>query len=142
MIYKELSPRSGYVRVTFEIPASVWASHVYLVGDFNNWDSCASPFQQLHNGVWHITLELPAWHRYEFRYLIDGHWTTDSHADGCTEANTGNGSKTVNSFVNTTLPLESLATSVGHSMVHEAALDKGIDLVKKQEVRERHLEGK
>src|SRR5687767_12335849 len=110
MVHKEPAPQSGYVRVTFEIPASVWADHISLVGDFNNWDPCASSFQQLHNGVWHITLDLPAWRRYEFRYLIDGHWCTDYHADGCTE----NSNEAVNSFVETILPLESLVTYTGH----------------------------
>jgi 1,4-alpha-glucan branching enzyme len=104
------------------MPATLWADKVYLVGDFNNWDPCASPFQRMHNGIWRITLDLPAWQRYEFRYLIDDHWCTDHHVDGCKESN-GEG---INSSIETTLPLESLATSTGHSMVHEAAFDKGM----------------
>jgi hypothetical protein len=123
MIYKEPSPKAGAVRVTFEMPASVWASQVYLVGEFNNWNPCASPFQRLHNGVWSITLDLPARRRYEFRYLIDGHWCTDYHADSCTE----NNFHALNSIVETTLPLETFTMGTSPSMVREAAFGSGRD---------------
>ena len=125
MIYKEPSSKVGAVRVTFQLPASVWANRVYLVGDFNNWNPCASPFQRLHNGVWSITLDLPARRRYEFRYLIDGHWCTDYHADGCTE----NKYHGLNSIVETTLPLETFVPEMGHSMVREGARGSGRDSV-------------
>jgi hypothetical protein len=128
MIQKEPSPQVGCVRVTFEIPASIWANQIYLVGDFNNWDPCASPFQRMPNGVWRVTLDLPARRRYEFRYLIDNHWCTDYHADGCTKGRF----QGFNSFVDTTLPLESIATCTGHGMVHEAAFDKGMDFASKR----------
>ena len=128
MLIKESSPRVGYVRVTFQIPASVWADHIYLVGDFNNWDPRTLPFQRAHNGVWNITLDLPARRRYEFRYLIDDHWCSEFHADGyATSSDPG-----LNSLVETTLPLESLATSVGHGMVHEAAFDKEMNFTSKR----------
>jgi 1,4-alpha-glucan branching enzyme len=128
MVRKEPSSRQGYVRVTFEIPASLWANQIYLVGDFNHWDARTLPFQRARNGVWSITLELPARQHYEFRYLIDDHWCTDYHADGCA-ATAGPG---LNSVVDTTLPLESLAGSTGHSIVHEAAFDQGMDFASKR----------
>lgn len=131
MVRKEPSPHVGCVRVTFEIPASLWADRINLVGDFNNWDPCASPFQRMRNGVWRVTLDLPAWQRYEFRYLIDGRWSTDFHADGCAKSKF----QSLNSFVETILPLKSLAAYAGHGMVHEATLDKGMNFVTKQHLR-------
>jgi 1,4-alpha-glucan branching enzyme len=131
MIRKELSSRQGYVRVTFELPASLWASQVYLVGDFNDWKVGALPFQQTRKGVWSITLELPAHQAFEFRYLIDGRWCSECHADGY--AVTGrSGANTANSIVVTTLPLECLEDDTGHGVVHEAASDRGMDFPSKR----------
>jgi hypothetical protein len=126
MIRKELAPQEGHVRVTFEIPASVSADHIYLVGDFNNWNRRTLPFQRDRSGVWRITLDLPARRRYQFRYLIDEYWCSDLHADGCTMSDS-----TPNSFVEATLPLESLASCTGQSMVREAASDVGMDFFRK-----------
>ena len=39
MIYKDPIPDGEIVRVTFEMPSSVWAERVNLVGDFNDWDT-------------------------------------------------------------------------------------------------------
>jgi hypothetical protein len=128
MVRKEPTSQPGCVRVTFEIPASLWANHVYLVGDFNNWDRRATPFKCMPDGVWRVILDLPARQRYEFRYLIDDHWCTDYHADGCVERR----GQRLNSFVDTTLPLESLASCTGYSMVHEAAFDKGMNFTAKR----------
>ena len=113
MIRKEPSPIQGCIRVTFEIPAHVHANRVYLVGDFNGWDALATPLQRMNDGVWRVTLNLPARRRYEFRYLIDNQWWTDTHADGF-----ANGHKN-NSLLVTTLPVESLAIRTGHGMIHE-----------------------
>jgi 1,4-alpha-glucan branching enzyme len=81
MIYKTPSPKSNHVRIIFELPASLWADQVFLVGDFNGWDPGAIPFAQDRHGVWRAILDLPAETSYEFCYLIDGHWHTDFHAD-------------------------------------------------------------
>jgi hypothetical protein len=125
MIHKEPSPQKGHVRVTFEIPASAWADHIYLVGDFNDWDRRSLPLQRARNGIWRIILDLPAHRRYEFRYLMDDRWCSDIHADGCVQCGAPN------SFVDTTPPLESLAEAAGHSLVREAAFEKGMDFAAK-----------
>ena len=68
--------------VTFEIPDSVWADRMHLVGDFNGWDRESLPFR--HNGrdVWQVEIELEQGGEYHFRYLIDGdHWRSDYQAD-------------------------------------------------------------
>lgn len=43
MIYKTPSPKPNHVRVTFELPASLWAHQVFLVGDFNGWGPATLP---------------------------------------------------------------------------------------------------
>ncbi|MBV7340150.1 isoamylase early set domain-containing protein [Chloroflexi bacterium TSY] len=68
--------------VTFTLPNSLWADHVYLVGDFNDWDRCAHPMQCNRAGEWVLTVDLEPGRTYQFRYLIDGHsWTNDDNAD-------------------------------------------------------------
>ena len=82
MIYKTLSPLPGHVRVTFELPSCIWADRIYLVGDFNQWCEQATPMRQDRDGVWRATIDLKQGTQAEFRYLIDGQWRTDFHADG------------------------------------------------------------
>jgi 1,4-alpha-glucan branching enzyme len=83
MIRKEPQPGEQFVRVTFELPSSIWAERVNLVGDFNNWDSSKDEMlQSRHDGNWRITLILPAGREYQFRYLVNGRdWHNDWHAD-------------------------------------------------------------
>lgn len=85
MIHKSPSVRPGYFRVTFELPSCVWADRIYVSGTFNRWDERGIPLTQSRDGVWRATIELPVGQRYEFRYLIDGRWQTDYHADGFTD---------------------------------------------------------
>jgi len=82
MVRKKPLP-NGKVAVTFEMPASVWADSIHLVGDFNNWDTRSMPLKQRHSdGVWEITLTLEAGHEYQFRYLVNGaDWQNDWQAD-------------------------------------------------------------
>lgn len=82
MIHKQPSPQCGHVRVIFELPSCIWADKIYVTGDFNNWSQSATPMHQGRDGVWRATVDLPAGRQYEFRYLIDGRWHTDYHADG------------------------------------------------------------
>lgn len=107
MIYKMRSPIPLCVRVVFELPASILADRIYLVGDFNNWDQTATPMHQTRHGVWRVVLDLPANRRFEFRYLIDQKWHTDYHADGIAPSPY----HTSNSVVDTTLPLKALHMS-------------------------------
>lgn len=83
MIYKAQSPLPGHLRVTFELPASLWASQVYVVGDFNTWSRRATPLQQARDGRWRATVDLPGDRCYEFCYLIDGERRMDSTSDVC-----------------------------------------------------------
>ena len=89
MIRKHRSPLPGHVRVVFELPSCIWADRIYLTGDFNDWQSDDIVLNQTRSGVWQATLDLPLGKSYEFRYVIDGQWRTDSHADGISENDYG-----------------------------------------------------
>jgi 1,4-alpha-glucan branching enzyme len=83
MIFKRRTAQQDDVFVTFEIPGSVWAESIHLVGDFNEWDRYSLPFRRSPTGTWQVQLKLDAGHRYRFRYLIDGdQWRADLSADG------------------------------------------------------------
>lgn len=58
------------------------ADVAYLVGDFNRWDVKSLPMQQLKNGDFTITIDLPCGRSYHFKYLINGvTWQNDPEAD-------------------------------------------------------------
>ena len=115
MIYKIPSPKAGLAYVVFELPSCVWADRIYVSGTFNNWDERSLPMCQERDGVWRARLELPLGQRYEFRYVIDGRWQTDYHADGFTE----NGFGSHNSLVDLTLVMALPLTDRAGSQVPE-----------------------
>lgn len=81
MIAKQPGP-AGKVRVTFSLPASLWADTIYLVGDFNGWNHHATPLRATEHG-WMVTLDLEAGRTYQYRYLVNGNeWHNDWNADG------------------------------------------------------------
>lgn len=74
--------RLGKVRVTFALPAAIWADTIYVVGDFNNWERRATPMR-LSDAGWMATLELEPGRTYQYRYLLnDEEWHNDWNADG------------------------------------------------------------
>jgi 1,4-alpha-glucan branching enzyme len=82
MIYKRSAERGDKLLVMFEIPGSVWAERIHLVGDFNGWDQESLPLRLTRQGTWQIEVELDSGREYRFRYLIDGEgWGSDWHAD-------------------------------------------------------------
>jgi 1,4-alpha-glucan branching enzyme len=82
MIIKHCAVNSDKILVTFQLPATIWAETVHLVGDFNDWNRHSHPLRRLQNDCWEITLELDQGGVYQFRYLVDGaHWQNDWHAD-------------------------------------------------------------
>ncbi len=84
MIEKAMVTGTDQIQVTFVVPSATWADRVYLVGEFNDWDTSATPmFQTRGDANWQITVGLKAGQRYRFRYLLDGtEWLNDWHADG------------------------------------------------------------
>jgi hypothetical protein len=85
MIRKYRSPIPGHVRVIFELPSCVWADRISLTGEFNDWRENDIVLQQTRSGVWQATVDLPLGTSYQFRYVVDGQWCTDSHADGVSD---------------------------------------------------------
>jgi len=83
MILKQPARKKNYVRVTFELPSNMWAERVNLVGEFNDWDTTATPMTRSRSDAnWKVTVDLEAGGRYRFRYLVDGkEWLNDWHAD-------------------------------------------------------------
>lgn len=83
MITKEQTEKEGRVLVTFELPSRLWVERVNLVGEFNDWDTRATPMTRNRDNInWSVSIELEAGKRYRFRYLLDGReWLNDWHAD-------------------------------------------------------------
>ena len=93
------------VRVTFELPSCTWACRIFVCGDFNEWSKEATPMRQERDGVWRAIVELPYGKKFCFRYLIDGNWQTDYHADGWSDS--GYGSE--NSIIDTSIVTEEIS---------------------------------
>ena len=71
------------VIVSFEIPGSIWADQIHLVGGFNAWDRKSLPFRLTRQDTWRVQLQLEQGREYLFRYLVDGaDWCNDCHTDG------------------------------------------------------------
>lgn len=65
-------------RSQFSFPAPT-AQRVFLVGDFNRWDTKAGPMHKGPDGVWHLGVALKPG-RYEYRFVVDEVWCDDPAA--------------------------------------------------------------
>ncbi|MBK8442555.1 MAG: isoamylase early set domain-containing protein [Sphingobacteriales bacterium] len=80
-IKKSYSKKQSTCKVTFSLPKTIEAKNIALLGDFNNWDSKATPMS-LSRGSYKAEVELEKGSEYQFRYLIDGtRWENDEEAD-------------------------------------------------------------
>jgi 1,4-alpha-glucan branching enzyme len=50
-----------------------------VAGSFNDWDVSRTPMSPEPGGGWKATVWLPAG-RYEYRFVVDGQWISDSSA--------------------------------------------------------------
>jgi 1,4-alpha-glucan branching enzyme len=77
--------KSDICKITFELAGEAVPENtqVWLVGDFNGWDTTATPMRyKKKTGTHAVTLELPIGASYEFRYYLgDGVWENDWEAD-------------------------------------------------------------
>lgn len=55
----------------FRLPAQIWADRINLVGDFNGWNTHATPMR-LSEQFWEVTVSLPQGSTSYYAYLIDG----------------------------------------------------------------------
>jgi hypothetical protein len=76
-------------RVTFTLPESLWVDSICLVGDVDGWSPSSHPLEHRRDGSWTLMLDLPVGRTYEFYYLCDGQWMSDSQADGYVHAPDG-----------------------------------------------------
>ncbi len=64
------------------------AYEVYLVGDFNDWDTQASPMKKDKKGLWKTAFPLKPG-RYEYRFIVDGNWENDPSCSFCVQNDFG-----------------------------------------------------
>jgi 1,4-alpha-glucan branching enzyme len=83
VIGKEQVAANGQVRVIFRLPSTTCADRISVVGEFNDWDTTATPMKHLRSDAeWTASVVLQAGQRYRFRYLLDGReWLNDWYAD-------------------------------------------------------------
>ena len=86
-------PTPPKVKVTFAV-VDLGAKQVSLCGDFNGWSPNATPMKRHQDGHWETTLDL-APGRYQYKFVVDGHWIPDPHA----HENVWNQHGTLNSVV-------------------------------------------
>jgi 1,4-alpha-glucan branching enzyme len=87
---------NGKIRVTFSLPASIWADTIHLVGDFNHWNTSATPLR-LDESKWSVSLELDIGCVYQYRYLLNhSEWNNDWNADALITSEQGNENSVVN----------------------------------------------
>jgi 1,4-alpha-glucan branching enzyme len=79
--YHETKP---VCKVTFKLAKEIVnsADHVYLAGDFNNWDIESTPMKKLKGGEFSVSVDLEKGREYQFKYNIDGSaWLNETEAD-------------------------------------------------------------
>ncbi len=83
-VKKQYFKERNICKVSFQLPKDIATSakKAYVVGDFNNWDTDATPMKRIKNGIFTATLELGSGREYQFRYFLDNTtWETDFNAD-------------------------------------------------------------
>ena len=80
MITKKYSQDGKKCRVTFKLPVEINSETVQLYGEFTSWVGQNMTKQK--KGSFTLSITLPAGHKYQFRYLLDGNsWENDTQAD-------------------------------------------------------------
>ncbi|MDO3694752.1 isoamylase early set domain-containing protein [Wenyingzhuangia sp. chi5] len=79
-ITKKFLKTKPVCKVTFAISAPD-AAEAVLVGDFNEWDTTATPLKKLKNGTFKVVIDLDTEKSYEYKYLIDGEYVNDDEPE-------------------------------------------------------------
>jgi 1,4-alpha-glucan branching enzyme len=76
-------PTSPLRHVDFDFYAPS-AGEVFVVGEFNDWNTTSMPLHRSVDGNWHLELMLPAG-IYRYKFIVDSAWRCSSQApqDGC-----------------------------------------------------------
>ena len=83
-IKKSYLKKKPVCKVTFKVSKEManGASEVYLVGEFNEWNTTADPMDVMKSGAFKKTLSLESGKEYQFRYLIGkDQWENEPEAD-------------------------------------------------------------
>jgi 1,4-alpha-glucan branching enzyme len=76
---KTRSKKTQNRRITFKLEAFE-SKEAILVGDFNSWDLKKHTMKKDDKGRWSKIVTL-APGRYEYKFLVDGHWQNDPNND-------------------------------------------------------------
>jgi 1,4-alpha-glucan branching enzyme len=82
MLKREIVKQSNQIKVTFAIPHNPEQPRVYVAGDFNEWETTATPLVKRPNNTRSASVMLESGKRYKFRYYQeDGTWLNEESAD-------------------------------------------------------------
>lgn len=71
-------------KVTLRIPKEIGADiqEAHVVGEFNAWNTQATPMKKLKSGEFSVGLDLETGCEYQYRFLLNGtNWINDPEAD-------------------------------------------------------------
>ncbi len=86
-ITRKSKPVGCSKRVQFKY-FSTTASHVYVAGDFNNWNPTKKPLKKNGKGEWSSRIMLPEG-EVLYKYVVDGLWINDPGADAYRKSGLG-----------------------------------------------------
>ncbi len=76
----QVKTKTSKKRITFRFQAQP-GSDVHVAGDFNDWDPSARRMKDKDNsGNYATTMLLPPG-EYQYKFVIDGHWSIDPNCD-------------------------------------------------------------
>lgn len=71
-------------KVTFKLPgdACEGSKSLWLMGEFNDWNTQSHPMKRLKDGSFSVGVQLESGREYQYRFLTDsGRWLNDTAAD-------------------------------------------------------------
>ena len=83
-IKKRYFKTKPHCAVTFRLPKrdAGTAEKANVVGEFNEWQSAATPMTRLKDGSFKANVDLEPGRAYQFRYLLDDNrWINDAEAE-------------------------------------------------------------
>lgn len=79
-ISKKFLKSKPVCKVTFAYKAPE-VKELSLVGDFNEWNTSATPLKKLKNGTFKVILDLDVNKSYEYKFVADGKYINDNEAE-------------------------------------------------------------
>ena len=79
-VKKQFIKTKPVCKVTFSLEAKE-AKEVFVIGDFNDWNTEEGTLSKLKNGTFKGTFEVGKDSAYEFKYLVDGNYVNEPEAD-------------------------------------------------------------